>query len=204
MKLIKKVLLTIGREYGSGGRASAEALAKDLDIPLFDKNMISMIVKKHGYDEEALTSSDEHLSNPFFDPYVPYGFEAGTISEKLFMLQSNIIKEQADKGSAIFVGRCANDVLRKYDNVVNVFIYADKKDRVKRIMAKENLTDEATAEKLIKKMDKTRRAYYQFYTDKKWATPDGMDLMIKSSGIGVEGVARLIESYLVLTGYAEA
>ena len=126
MKLSRKVLITIGREYGCGGKVIADALSADLDIPVFDKNMIAMIAKKHGYSEEALVSSDERLSSPFFEPYAPYGTgtESGAISERLFILQAQIIKEQADKGSGIFIGRCANDILRHYDDVINIFIFA--------------------------------------------------------------------------------
>ncbi len=203
MKLAKKVLITIGRQYGSGGHAVASEISKDLDIPLFDKNMLTMIAKKHGYDENVLTSEDERLSNPFFEPYVPYGIETGALSERLFTMQSQIIREEADKGSAIFVGRCADDVLKDYGDVVNIFIYAPRADRVKRVMESENIEDSLAADKIIKRIDKTRISYYQFYTDRKWGTTDGMSLMINSSELGIEGTARLIESYLQIKGYIE-
>jgi len=194
MKLLKKVLITVGREYGSGGRAIAEGLGRD---------MIAIIAKKNGYDEDALTSSDERLSNPFFDPYSPYGLDTGAISERLFLAQADIIKEQADKGSAVFVGRCANDVLRKYNDVVSIFIYAPKNDRIKRIMSIEKIGDSLAAEKIVRRTDKARRSYYQFYTDKKWGSTEDMDLMLDSSKLGVEGTTGLIEDYLVRLGYVE-
>lgn len=204
MKLIKKTLITIGREYGSGGRATAEALSRDLNIPVFDKNMISMIAKKHGYDEDALIASDEHLSNPFFEPYSPYGLDTGSISERLFIAQSEIIREEAKKGSAIFVGRCANDVLRKEEGLVNVFIYAPKVKRIERIMSIENIADSLAADKIVRRTDKGRRSYYQFYTDKKWGSTDDMDLMINSGPLGIDGTVGVIEDYLVRRGFAEA
>jgi len=203
MKLLKKVLITVGREYGSGGRAISEGLGRDLNIPVFDKNMIAIIAKKNGYDEDALTSSDERLSNPFFDPYSPYGLDTGAISERLFLAQADIIKEQADKGSAIFVGRCANDVLRKYDDVVSIFIYAPKNDRIKRIMSIEKIEDPLAADKIVRRTDKARRSYYQFYTDKKWGSTEDMDLMLDSSKLGIEGTTGLIEDYLIRLGYVE-
>lgn len=203
MKLTHKVLITIGREYGSGGRAIAEALGRDLDIPVLDKNMLSTIEKKHGLDKNALEASDERLSNPFFDPYSPYGLDSGAISERLFALQSDLIREQADKGSAVFVGRCANDVLRNYDDLVNIFIFAPKEERIRRIMSIRHLKDEAAAEKFIRRTDKTRRSYYQFYTDKKWGSRDGMDLMINSAVLGVEGTVGYIEDFLKRKGYLE-
>jgi cytidylate kinase len=204
MKLTHKVLITVGREYGSGGHAIAEALGKDLQISVFDKNMLAMIAKRNGFDEDALESSDERLSNPFFDPYAPYGVDSGAISERLFMMQSRIIQEEADKGSAIFVGRCANDVLREYDDVVNIYIFAPRNDRLKRIMKVEDISDPLAAEKILKRTDKTRKSYYQFYTDKKWGSVDGMDLLINSSALGIEGSVKLIEDFLIRKGYAEA
>ena len=202
MILKKKILLTVGREYGSGGRVISEALGRDLGIPVFDKNMLSMIAKKHGYDEKALAASDEKLTTPFFESYFPYGTDSGGIAERLFLLQASIIKEEADKGSGIFIGRCANDVLREYDNVINIFIFAPKADRIKRIMEVDQISDPAQAEKMIKRMDKTRRSYYQFYTDKRWGTTDDMDLMINSSALGIEGSVTLIEDFLYRGGYA--
>ena len=205
MKLSRKVLITIGREYGCGGKVIADALSADLDIPVFDKNMIAMIAKKHGYSEEALVSSDERLSSPFFEPYAPYGTgtESGAISERLFILQAQIIKEQADKGSGIFIGRCANDILRHYDDVINIFIFAPKAARIQRIMEVEDIADSAAAEKIIRRMDKTRRSYYQSYTDKKWGSTEGMDLLINSASLGKEGSVALIEDYLRRRGYLE-
>lgn len=196
MKLQQKILITIGREYGSGGRAIAEALGSDLDIPVFDKNMLAIIAKDHGFNEDVLLSSDERLSNPFFDPYTPYSVNTGAISERLYVLQSKIIKEKADKGSAIFVGRCANDVLRDYENVINLFIYAPRNDRIRRIMEAEQIEDSLAADKILRRTDKTRRSYYQFYTDKKWGTTEGMDFMINSSLLGIEGTVHLIEALL--------
>ena len=203
MKLCHKVLITIGREYGSGGKVISDALSRDLDIPVFDKNMIAMIAKKHGYSEDALLSSDERLSSPFFEPYAPYGSDSGAISEKLFILQSQIIKQEAEKGSAIFIGRCADDILRHFDDVINIFIYAPKPARIQRIMEVEDISDFSAAEKIVRRIDKTRRSYYQFYTDRKWGSSEGMDLLINSATIGFDGAVGLIEDYLKRRGYLE-
>lgn len=201
MELKKKALIAVGREYGSGGRIISEALGKELGIPVFDKNMISMIAKKHGYDERALITSDERLSNPFFEPYSPYGSDTGALSEKLFLLQAEIIREEADKGPAIFIGRCADDILRKYDGLVNIFIYAPKPDRIRRIMEVDGIETQQAAEKALRRMDKARRSYYQFYTDRKWGGTEGHDLLINSSSLGIEGSVRLIGEFLKLKGF---
>ena len=147
MRLTKKVQICIGREYGSGGHAVAEKLGKDLNINVYDKNLISMIAKKHELDENALHDSDERLANPFFEPYSPYGVETGTISERLYMLQAEIIREEAAKGSSVFVGRCANDILRKYDDVLSFFIFAPKEARIDYIMRADDIADASAADK---------------------------------------------------------
>ncbi len=203
VKLTKKVLITLGREYGSAGHIVAERLGRKLDIPVFDKNLITIIAKKHGLDESTLLSSDERIGSLFFDSYAPYGPESGSVSERLFIMQSNIIKQEADKGSAIFVGRCANDILRKYDDVLNFFIFAPKAARISYIMEADDIADAAAAEKIIRRMDKARRNYYQFYTDMKWGSTDGMDMLLNSASLGLDGCVEAIEHYLVLRGYAE-
>lgn len=203
MKLLKKVIITIGREYGSGGKAIAEALAKDLGIKLYDKNLIELIAERHNIDPDVLEATDERISNPFFDPYISYGIDTASRSSRLFALQSNIIREAANEDSAIFVGRCANDILWEYPDVIRIFIYAPKLDRIQRIMVKEGIAEDLAAEKIIRRMDKARRSYYQFYTDKKWGSSEGMDLLINSSVLGIEGTAGLIEDFLARKGYIE-
>ena len=203
MKLLKKVIITIGREYGSGGKAIAEALAKDLGIKLYDKNLIELIAERHNIDPDVLEATDERISNPFFDPYISYGIDTASRSSRLFALQSNIIREAANEDSAIFVGRCANDILWEYPDVIRIFIYAPKLDRIQRIMVKEGIAEDLAAEKIVRRMDKARRSYYQFYTDKKWGSSEGMDLLINSSVLGIEGTAGLIEDFLARKGYIE-
>ena len=203
MKLLKKVLITIGRQYGSGGHAIAEKLGQELEIPFYDRNMIAMIAKKHGLDEEALHLDDEKLSSPFLDPYFSYGVDTASRSSRLYSMQAEIIREQADKGSAIFVGRCADDVLRDYENLVNIFIFAPREDRLKRLMDTEGITDPAAIDRLERRVEKARRAYYQFYTDQRWGDKAGKDLMINSSALGYDGTAELILNFLKMKGYAE-
>ena len=203
MKLKKKVLVTIGREYGSGGKKIAEALGKDLGIPVYDKNLLKIIAEKHDIDADLLENDDENLSNPFFEPYFTYGIDTASRSSRLFSLQSRIIREKADKESAVFVGRCADDVLSDYDDVVSIFIYAPKDVRIKRIMRTEDIADSLAAEKILKRVDKSRKSYYQFYTDRKWGTTDGHDLIINSAALGLKGTLSFLEDFLIRLGYVE-
>ena len=203
MKVKKKFLITVGREYGSGGKVIAEQIGKDLDIKVYDKNLIEMIAKKHDLDKDTLVNDDERLSNPFFEPYINYGIDTASRSSRLFALQSQIIREDANEGPGIFLGRCADDILWEYPDVIRIFIYAPKADRVERIMNVEGISESLAAEKIIRRMDKQRKAYYQFYTDKKWGTPEGMDFMINSSALGIDGTVKLIEEILKMKGYIE-
>ena len=203
MKLTKKMVLTIGREYGSGGRVIAETVGKALNIPVYDKNMLADIAKQSGMAEDRLKDEDERLSNPFFEPYIPYGIDTGSVGERLFTSQSNLIRKKAANESCIFVGRCSDDVLREYDDCFHVYIFAPRVDRIKRIMEVEDIADSLAAEKILKKMDKQRKSYYQFYTDRRWGSTEGKDLMINSSASGIEGAADLILSFLVIKGYVE-
>jgi cytidylate kinase len=165
--------------------------------------MITMIAEKHGFDEADLESDDERLSNPFFEPYIAYGVDTASRSSRLYALQAQIIREEANKGSAIFVGRCADDVLQNYPCLVNIFIYAPRLDRIKRIMVVEGIADNLAADKIVRRIDKTRRAYYQFYTDQKWGAPENKDLMLNSSALGLEESVKFIEDFLERLGYLE-
>lgn len=203
MKLKKKVVLTVGREYGSGGRVIAEAVGSALNIPVYDKNMLITISKEKGMDVNQLESEDERLTNPFFEPYIPYGLDTGSIGEQLFNSQSALIREKAATESCIFVGRCSDDVLRNETDCFHIYIYAPRIERIKRIMSVEDISDSLAAEKILKKIDKQRKSYYQFYTDRKWGSTEGKDLMINSTTTGIEGAANLILAFLHTKGYLE-
>lgn len=203
MKLTKKLVLTVGREYGSGGRVIAETVGKELGIPVYDKNMLAMVAKKSGMNTDVLESEDERLANPFFEPYIPYGIDTGSMSERLFTMQANIIRQKAAEDSCIFVGRCSDDILRDCEDCFHIYVYAPRIDRIKRIMEVEDIADSLAAEKILKKIDKQRKSYYQFYSDRKWGSTEGKDLMINSSTTGIEGAASLILSFLSIKGYIE-
>lgn len=202
MKLCKKLLLTVGREYGSGGHLICEALAKALDIPVYDRNLIGEIAEKHDLDERGLRAGDEKLANPFFESYYSIGTETSSSSMKLFALQSAVIREKADEGSAIFVGRCADDVLKDYDGVVNIFIFAPYEDRIARLMEMSQI-DRREAEKKERRVEKSRRTFYQFYTDQRWGGSEGKDLLINSSALGIDGTVQFILGFLHMLGYVE-
>ena len=171
-------IITIGRQFGSGGKEIGEEISKRLGVPFYDKELLKEAAKASGICEELFDSFDEKPTNSFLyslvmDPY-SLGFNSNgelPINHKVFLAAFDTIKKLAnDNGSCVFVGRCADYALKDTPNVLNVFIYSDIENRVKRISEKYNLT-EAKAKDLIKKEDKSRASYYNYYTSKQAIIP---------------------------------
>lgn len=199
----KKVTVTIGREYGSGGREVGEKLAEKLGFTFLDKNILNEISGKSGISVEELMENDEKPSSPFRESFIPYDFDADTLSERLFDMQADLILNKTREESCVVVGRCADVILEYQEDVVNIFIYADMKDKIKRIMRLYSMEDKQKAAKLIKKTEKIRRNYYQYYTDEVWGDKRNKALMINTSATGVDGAVELIADYLKMKGYVE-
>ncbi|MDD2979479.1 MAG: cytidylate kinase-like family protein [Hespellia sp.] len=192
----KKFIITIGREYGSGGHEIAELISKQLNIPLYDRNIIALASQASGITEERLKESDERVGNPFFEPYLLNQYDYYNISQKLFLTQCEIMKEKAEAGSAVFVGRCSDDVLQEVENAYHFFIWAPISDRISRIMKVEQLDNYFAAERLVKQTDKQRKAYYQLYTDHKWGSYTGKDMVLNSSTLGIQKTAQIIIDFV--------
>ena len=202
------VIVTIARQYGSGGHEVGEILAREYNFAFHDKSLIELAAQKSGIDMELLKKADEDVTPSFlysiavgnFDMYPlsinmsPYEMP---INDKLFNLQADIIKEQASKGSSIFVGRCADYILNERKNVIKVYIYADINNRAKRIAEVEGIS-ESDARVLIYKTDKRRANYYNYYTSLKWGKSENYNLMIDTGAVGTEGAAKIIGEYIKL------
>ncbi len=196
-----KVIITIARQYGSGGRYIGELLAKELGIPFYDQNLITLAAEKSDLCKEAAEEADERNASSLL-----YTLAMGStamlhsphynmpINDKLFLVQSEIIKEAAAKGSAVIVGRCADYVLQDNPYTLRVFIHADAKVRAKHIAERNGIT-ESEAYTLISKTDRRRANYYNFYTGKRWGEMAGYDLCINSGKLGAEKAAKLIADY---------
>lgn len=197
-------IITIGRQYGSAGHEIGCRLAEELGIKLYDKEMLKRAAKESGLCEELFETHDEKPTNSFLyslvmDTY-SLGFSSGgyadmPINHKVFLAQFDAIQKIADEGPCILVGRCADYALENYKNVVNVFIYADLEQRIRRIARLYNLTD-AKAKDIIVKADKKRASYYNYYTNKDWGNAKGYDLCLNSGKLGVEGTVEVIKSYV--------
>jgi len=195
------VIITIARQYGSGGRAIGELVAKELDVPFYDQNLITLAAEKSDLCHEAAAEADERNANSLL-----YTLAMGStamlhsphynmpINDKLFLVQSDIIKEAAQKGSCVIVGRCADYVLRERKDVVRVFVHADANVRAKHVAERNGIT-ESEAFSLISKTDRRRANYYNFYTGKRWGETNNYDLCIDSGNIGIENTAKLIAAY---------
>lgn len=200
----KNYIITIARQYGSGGREVGYKLAELLGCKCYDKEMITLAAQKSGLSSEALSSVDEKAANSLLytlalgSSVYNHGLEHVNlpINDRLFVVQSEIIKElAAENENAIIVGRCADYVLSGRDNLVRVFISAGFDERVKTVMKRHGLT-ESNARDLIIKTDKRRSNYYSYYTGEKWGKADKYDLVVSTDRIGLDGAAGLIISYL--------
>ncbi len=203
----ENIIVTIARQCGSGGREIGEKLSKKLDMVYHDKSLISLAAEKSGMNPEILKSADEKATPSFlysiavgaigmvpFSHGMPYDTP---INDKLFVLQSEIIEEEAKKYPCVFVGRCADFVLREHTKLVRVFIYASSEKRIERI-SRVNEVDASEAKSLMNKIDKKRASYYNYYTSQKWGRSENYDLMIDTTKIGVDGAVSLIEEYINL------
>lgn len=201
-------IITISRQFGSGGREIAEKLSEKLGIKFYDKELISMAAKESGVHPEVFESVDEKATNSllyslsmgmysFGNNFSP--LDGMPINDKLYLLQHKIIKQVADEGPCVIVGRCADYVLRDRKDVVKVFIYADMDFRIKRAVDTKDIK-ESKAEQVILKTDKSRANYYNFYSGKKWGLTESYDLCINRSSLTADQTVDVIDSYLKTIG----
>ncbi len=197
-------IITVGRQFGSGGREIGELVAQHFGIKCYDKELLSRAAKESGFCEEMIQNHDERPTNSFLynlviDTY-SFGYNSSSfvdmpISQKVFLAQFDTIKKVADEGPCVIVGRCADYALEGRDNVINLFIYADDDFKIDRVMDIYDL-DENKARDMINKKDKQRQSYYNYYTNRKWGKADTYDLCINSSVLGVDGSVKLIKQFV--------
>ena len=197
-----KSIITIGRQYGSGGRDIGMKLAEKLGIKCYDNELLDRAAKDSGICQELFENHDEKPSNSFLYSLVMDTYSMGyasaalsgmPINHKVFLAQYNAIKEIAKEGPCVMVGRCADYALDDNPNLISVFIYGDLDKRIRRIATKYDLTD-AKAKELIQKTDKQRSSYYNYYTSKRWGDISSYNLCINSGILGLdETVNNLID-----------
>ncbi|HIS27671.1 MAG TPA: cytidylate kinase-like family protein [Candidatus Pullilachnospira intestinigallinarum] len=195
-----KTVITIGRQYGSAGRQIGRALAEELGVKCYDKELLDRAAKDSGMCQELFENHDEKPTNSFLyslvmDTY-SFGYSSSAfsdmpINQKVFLAQFETIKKIASEGPCIMIGRCADYALADFENCLSVFIHASMETRIRRIAKLYDLTD-AKAKDKIQKADKKRSSYYNYYTSKKWGDVDSYDLSIDSGKMGIDGTIELI------------
>lgn len=196
-------VITISRQFGSGGHEVGERLARELGVPFYDKALIAMAAKQSGLSEEVFANADEKASSSLLYSMVMGSYSFGArvpginempINDKLFIIQSDIIKKAAAEGPCVVIGRCADYILREHDNCLNVFIHASKEERVRRSIAKKDC-EERKASDFVTKKDKQRANYYNFYSNKRWDDLQNYDITIDTSRFTIDqAVGMLIDA----------
>ena len=195
-----KTIITVGRQYGSGGRYVARLLAEKLEIPFYDKELLAEVAKDSGICQDLLEEHDEKNTRNFLFSIMsgtqPVG-DAGSmyldmpLNHRIFLAQFDTIRRIASQGPCVIVGRCADYVLRDQENVLNVFIKADKEERIRRIVEYYG-ADPLKAEEQLKKADKQRASYYNYYATGSWGHIDNYDLCVDTGALGITGSVDLI------------
>ncbi len=194
-------IISIGRQFGSGGHEVGEKLATELGYSFYDRNLIVLAAEKSGLSQGVLSEADEKAVNPWLYAAMSQTGQANftanfSVNDTLYTLQADIIKNIALTENAVIVGRCSDYILRDSKaDVLTVFIYAPLEIRKKRVMERISCS-ENQALSMIKSIDKQRKSYYEFYTDKKWSSHSNFHITINSDKFGIDGSAKLIKSVL--------
>lgn len=188
-----KRIITISREFGSGGRVIGEAVAKELGYTFYDKELICEIAKKSKLSEEFVEKRLESAPTKsiFSYAFVKRGWDGLSKEDYLFDVQKRLVEEIAEKENCVIVGRCANDILRDREDVLSVFICAAQEDKIRRIMERYEVS-EKQAVRMQKDTDKKRSTNYNYYTDGVWGMATAYDLTLNSSVLGYDGCVKLI------------
>ena len=202
--MYKNTVITIGRQYGSGGREIGKKVSEILGISYYDDELISLAAKSSGINSETLSDVDEKATNSLLYTLAMGGSLFGgnaalayemPINDKLYIAQSDVIKDLAKREACVIIGRCADYVLKDYPSVINLFIYAELEKRAKRVAERREIT-EAKAKDIIIKTDKQRANYYNYYTSRKWGRIENYDLCIDSGRNGCDKAAEVIAEYV--------
>lgn len=186
------MIITITREFGSGGRTIAKKLAEKLGYAYYDYEIVQQIAQESGFAKEYIEENGEDASSTSTFGFIwnNYGYN---LSDELYIAQRNVICELADKGNCVIVGRCSDYILRDRKDVLNVFIHADFEYRKNRVVSVYG-QNEFAPDKRIKDKDKRRIAYYKYYTDRKWADAKNYQLCLDSGVLGIDKCVEIIES----------
>lgn len=197
-------VITINRQYGSGGREVGRKLAERLDIPFYDNEIITRAAKETGLSEAAFETVEDKATNSLLYSIAmgmnvftnqDAGFAGLSLDDRIFLAQSNVIRKIAEEGPCIIVGRCADYILKDRDNVINVFIAAQLDFRIRRAIEYDNVSETRAAE-IVSKKDKSRANYYRYHAGERWDNLLDYDLTIRSDLIGIDNAVECITNYV--------
>lgn len=200
---MKKYVISIGRQLGSGGKDIAEKLSQKLGIQVYDKKILEAAAQESGIDTDAFEKADEKESSTFLEHFIALrdfisGCFAGQSScmnsDQLFQIQSEAIRNIAERESCITIGRCSEYILRDHPNMISIFVTADIHDRVSRIMNSKGMSEEEAME-FIERGDKKRKSYHDYYAATEWGVARHYDLCINSSRLGIDGTVEFIYEF---------
>lgn len=200
----KHIVITIGRQFGSGGREIGKRFADKLGIAFYDKELLAIAARESGLSKDIFELHDEKPTNSFLYSLVmdTYAMGYGTptyvdmpINQRVFLAQFDAIRRIATEESCVIVGRCADYALEGHVDYTSIFVHGDMGDRIERVMDTYHL-NESGAKDLISKTDKKRASYYNYYTNKKWGHSCNYDLTFNSSVLGIDGCVDLLEYYM--------
>lgn len=199
---MKNIIINVGRQLGSGGHDIGRMLALDFQAKYYDRELLNLAAKESGFSEKFFEQNDEKKGflKGLFNmqtSHVSGGsmYKTNFSQESLFQFQSDAIQKAAKEGSCVFVGRCADYILRDFPNTVNIFITASMKYRIQQIMNKQHMENEE-ARKFIESKESKRAAYYNYYTGKKWGAAESYDLCIDSSVLGFVETEKIIAEFI--------
>ena len=198
---MSNLIITIGRQFGAGGRQIGTRLAEELGIDFYDRALITAAAKKSGFSEELFEMMDKRATNSLLYSLSMFGgsgVNGMSLTDQLYLTQANLIREFADKGSCVIVGRCADHILREYPNRFDIFISAPIEDRIRRIQSSPDREFEGnkSPQSTLEKMDKQRATYYNYYTGKVWGKADHYDLCINAGRLGIDRSVELILNFV--------
>lgn len=195
-----KKIITISREFGSGGRLIGKRLAERLEVPYYDKELLDRIAEESGFCKEMIEDAEKKAKNSFLYSLASAmgtgesGPESMSLNERFFLAQFDTIRKIADEGSCVIVGRCADYILRGIPETTNVFIYAEEGDKIKRAVQEYGVPEDSV-KKMMKETDKARANYYAYHTGRKWGDHVNYNLSIDSGYIEIEDIVELIIKY---------
>ena len=198
----KHIIINVGRQIGSGGRVIAQKLAEKFGCKFYDREILNLAAKESGFSEKFFEQNDEQKGffKSLFHLHAPHVgdnnfYNSRFSQESLFLFQCEAIQKAASEGSCVFVGRCADYVLRDMENVVNIFVTANLEERIQRAMERHQC-DHDTAQKMIEHGENNRASYYNYYTGKRWGHAAGYDLCVNTSLLGIDKTVEFVAEFI--------